>query len=240
MAAPQARKGHDVSDARASEARAEVMAGIRRALGVTGTEKPRQQAVANRLADSPRGVIPAARAIARGRAGGAVPRQGGDGGGDGDGGRDRGRGAGRHRPLLARQQPAATLRRGGDPRLAGLPWDATTLEMSVGPSDGSDVNAVSQAVGGVAETGTLALISGPDNPTSLNSCPTTTSWWWPRPTSPATSRRSSAACRAGQGGTALPRTVNLVTGPSRSADIEQTLILGAHGPRRLHIIIVDS
>jgi L-lactate dehydrogenase complex protein LldG len=35
----------------------------------------------------------------------------------------------------------------------------------------------------------------------------------------------------------LPRTVNLVTGPSRSADIEQTLILGAHGPRALHILI---
>ena len=36
----------------------------------------------------------------------------------------------------------------------------------------------------------------------------------------------------------MPRTVNLVTGPSRSADNEQTLILGAHGPRRLHIVVV--
>ena len=36
----------------------------------------------------------------------------------------------------------------------------------------------------------------------------------------------------------MPRTINLVTGPSRSADIEQTLILGAHGPRRLHIVVV--
>jgi L-lactate dehydrogenase complex protein LldG len=38
----------------------------------------------------------------------------------------------------------------------------------------------------------------------------------------------------------LPRTVNMITGPSRSADIEQTLILGAHGPRRLHVIIVGE
>jgi L-lactate dehydrogenase complex protein LldG len=36
----------------------------------------------------------------------------------------------------------------------------------------------------------------------------------------------------------MPRTVNLVTGPSRSADIEETLLLGAHGPRSLHILVV--
>ncbi|MGH6796815.1 MAG: LUD domain-containing protein, partial [Roseiarcus sp.] len=40
----------------------------------------------------------------------------------------------------------------------------------------------------------------------------------------------------GKGG--APRTLNLITGPSRSADIEQTLLLGAHGPRRLHIVVV--
>jgi L-lactate dehydrogenase complex protein LldG len=38
----------------------------------------------------------------------------------------------------------------------------------------------------------------------------------------------------------MPRTVNLITGPSRSADIEQTIILGAHGPRALHILVVGS
>ena len=38
----------------------------------------------------------------------------------------------------------------------------------------------------------------------------------------------------------MPRNVMLVTGPSRSADIEQTLELGAHGPRRLHIILLDD
>jgi L-lactate dehydrogenase complex protein LldG len=42
--------------------------------------------------------------------------------------------------------------------------------------------------------------------------------------------------RYGQG--VMPRTVNMVTGPSRSADIEQTILLGAHGPRRLHIVVV--
>ncbi|MCU0890024.1 MAG: lactate utilization protein, partial [Rubritepida sp.] len=38
----------------------------------------------------------------------------------------------------------------------------------------------------------------------------------------------------------MPRNVMFVTGPSRSADIEQTLELGAHGPRRLHILLVDD
>jgi L-lactate dehydrogenase complex protein LldG len=38
----------------------------------------------------------------------------------------------------------------------------------------------------------------------------------------------------------LPRNVMLVTGPSRSADIESVLELGAHGPRRLHVVLVDD
>lgn len=38
----------------------------------------------------------------------------------------------------------------------------------------------------------------------------------------------------------MPRVVNWITGPSRTADIEQTLLLGAHGPLRLHIVIVDD
>jgi L-lactate dehydrogenase complex protein LldG len=38
----------------------------------------------------------------------------------------------------------------------------------------------------------------------------------------------------------MPRNVNWITGPSRTADIEQTLLLGAHGPQRLHIVIVDE
>ena len=41
-------------------------------------------------------------------------------------------------------------------------------------------------------------------------------------------------------GAVWPRTVNLITGPSRTADIEQTLIMGAHGPRRLHVILVED
>ena len=37
----------------------------------------------------------------------------------------------------------------------------------------------------------------------------------------------------------MPATLNLVTGPSRTADIEQTIELGAHGPREVHILIAE-
>ena len=47
-----------------------------------------------------------------------------------------------------------------------------------------------------------------------------------------------ARLRARFGAGEMPRVLNLVTGPSRSGDIEQTMLLGAHGPRRLHIVIV--
>jgi L-lactate dehydrogenase complex protein LldG len=46
--------------------------------------------------------------------------------------------------------------------------------------------------------------------------------------------------RPGEGPKALPRTVNFITGPSRTGDIEQRIELGAHGPRRLHVILVGD
>ena len=124
--------------------------------------------------------------------------------------------------------------------LAALPWGETPLAIAEGPSDGTDLNAVSHADCGVAETGTLALTSGPENPTTLNFLPDNhivvldaadvvgdyETFW------------SRLRERLGKG--AMPRTVNWVTGPSRSADIEQTMFLGAHGPRRLHIVLVGG
>jgi len=38
----------------------------------------------------------------------------------------------------------------------------------------------------------------------------------------------------------LPRQVAFVSGPSRTADIEMTLVLGIHGPYRVHIILVGG
>ena len=127
---------------------------------------------------------------------------------------------------------------GADPRLAAMPWSETTLEILHGPSDGRDVNAVSAAFAGIAETGTLALVSGADNPTTLNFLPDNHIVVLPRDAILADYESVFAKLRGAYGKGGAPRTLNFITGPSRSADIEQTLLLGAHGPRRLHIVIV--
>ena len=100
----------------------------------------------------------------------------------------------------------------------------------------SDVNAVSAAFAGIAETGTLALVSGPDNPTTLNFLPDNHIVVLPREAIEADYESVFAKLRGVYGKGGAPRTLNFITGPSRSADIEQTLLLGAHGPRRLHIV----
>ena len=132
----------------------------------------------------------------------------------------------------------ASLRIGGDPLLRDLPWSTTQIEVSHGPSDGTDPVGMSHAAAGVAETGTLVLSSGPDNPTTINFLPETHVVLVKAEDIAGDYESVWDTLRARYGTGVLPRTVNFVTGPSRSADIEQTLLLGAHGPRRLHILIV--
>lgn len=146
---------------------------------------------------------------------------------------------------LRQNQLAAQIKIAPDPRLKNLDWSgSTSLMVNDGRADGDDPVSVSHAIGGVAETGTLVLTSGPESPTSLNFLPLDhivvvraddiagdyEALW---------DRIRQMAVDKGTPGK-LPRTVNWITGPSRTADIEQTLLLGAHGPQRLHIIMVDS
>ena len=149
-----------------------IFATLRRSLGVTGTEAPRRAAVAARLAGHPRGVVPArgqlppqqrldlfARMVEaasgtteRVAAATDIPAAVAD--------------------VPARAQPAAAgaarRRSRGSPLAVG---DAPALEILRGPSDGHDLAAVSHAFAAVAETGTVVLASGPDNPTTLNFLP---------------------------------------------------------------------
>ena len=146
--------------------------------------------------------------------------------------------------FLRAQNLPLSLRQADDPSLADIPWDrAPLLERHHGKAVPSDELSLTGAFAAIAETGTLVLISGPEHPTTLNFLPEThivvlrasevaggLEEVWDR------LRQATAA----GDGFAMPRTVNFVTGPSRSADIEQTLQLGAHGPRRLHILLIDD
>jgi L-lactate dehydrogenase complex protein LldG len=125
------------------------------------------------------------------------------------------------------------------PSLAGLPWDRRpTLTVRPGNADPADAVSVTGAFAGVAETGTLMMLSGPEHPTTLNFLPDTHVVVIRASQVVGTYEDGWARLRAGPG--TMPRTVNFITGPSRTADIEMTLYMGAHGPRRLHVILVDS
>jgi L-lactate dehydrogenase complex protein LldG len=139
--------------------------------------------------------------------------------------------------LRAHNLPAA-VRMGDDPLLTGLPWAKTTISVKRGPADETDTTGVSHAAAGVAETGTLVLTSGKDNPTTINFLPETHVVIVKAADIAGDYETVWTRLRAEFGKGALPRTVNWITGPSRSGDIEQTILLGAHGPRRLHIVVV--
>jgi len=221
-------------------AREDIFAAIRRSLHVSGEEAPRRAAVAARLSQAPTGIIPArgqgdpaervatfkseaARAsatLAEVAAAADVPEE-------------------IARYLRERNMPAS-LRMGADEKLAAMPWEATSLEISHGASDGHDLNAVSRAFAAVAETGTLALVSGAKNPTTLNFLPDNHIVIVFAEDLVGDYESVFARIRAAEGAGSAPRTLNFITGPSRSADIEQTLLFGAHGPRRLHIVLVGA
>jgi len=123
-----------------------------------------------------------------------------------------------------------------------IPWTRETLlSVEEGRADGSESASVSRAFAGIAETGTLVMLSGPDNPTTLNFLPPTHVVVISASEIVGDYEESWKSLREkGQQGRFMPRAVNWITGPSRTADIEQTLLMGAHGPQRLHIVIVDE
>ncbi|MCR9219479.1 MAG: LUD domain-containing protein [Alphaproteobacteria bacterium] len=143
---------------------------------------------------------------------------------------------------LARENLPAELRMGAHPDLTAAPWDSRpTLSVSTGPTDGSHAVSVAAAFAGAAETATLALLSGPDAPTTLNFLPESEIVLLrkSRLVGPYEDVWRLLRARNEEAG-GLPRTVNLITGPSRTGDIEQTIELGAHGPLRLHVVILDD
>jgi L-lactate dehydrogenase complex protein LldG len=140
---------------------------------------------------------------------------------------------------LRRNNMPQFVRMGDDPRLAAAGWASQPqLDVGHGPSKGDDLACVSHAFAAVAETGTLVLQSGPDNPTTLNFLPDHHLVVLDAADLAGDYEAVIERLKKIHGAGVMPRTVNFVTGPSRSADIEQKLLLGAHGPRSLHILVV--
>lgn len=144
---------------------------------------------------------------------------------------------------LASENLPAELVMAPDPALDPIPWnERPLLRVRRGRAEPGDAASLTPCLAAIAETGTLMLVSGPQTPTTLNFLPDThivvvragqvvaayeDAW-------------DLIRARAANRPEAWPRTVNLVTGPSRTGDIEQRIQLGAHGPRRLHVVLVDA
>lgn len=139
--------------------------------------------------------------------------------------------------LRGRNLPTA-IRMAPDPGLDAFPWhESPLLQVDHGKAEPEDQVTVTGAFAGIAESGTLMLLSGPESPTTLNFLPDTHIVVLKADDMVGAYEEAWDRLRAtGR----MPRAVTFVTGPSRSGDIEQTLHLGAHGPRRLHIVLVAS
>jgi L-lactate dehydrogenase complex protein LldG len=140
---------------------------------------------------------------------------------------------------LAAQNLPGRLVMAPHPELQSIPWAARPLlEIREGRAEATDAVSVQHGYAGIAETGTLMMPSMPERPVTLNLLADTE----------VVVLRASAIVGAYEEGWDrlrselgfMPRNVMFITGPSRSADIEQTLELGAHGPRRLHVVLVED
>lgn len=114
------------------------------------------------------------------------------------------------------------------------------LEIIKGVAAAEDAVSLTPAFAGVAETGTLLLHSGGESPTTLNFLPDNHIVVLKAADIVGAYEEAWDKLRVRIGSGTMPRTVNFITGPSRTADIEQKIELGAHGPRRLHILVVDN
>lgn len=150
--------------------------------------------------------------------------------------------------------------------LESIPWETRPLlQIRRGRAEAQDAVSLTPCVAGIAETGTLMLVSGSGTPSTLNFLPDThivvlhagqvvasyEDGWdllrtsanaqpVPPPLAGEVVRREGDGREGADASPPLPRTVNLITGPSRTGDIEQRIQLGAHGPRRLHVVLVED
>ena len=126
--------------------------------------------------------------------------------------------------------------------LETLDWSGAEITAEGRKPVESDLCGVNRAFCGIAETGTLIMTSGPDSPSTMNFLPETHVAVLKESDIVAAAEdvwdRLRSAGRASAG--SQPRTVNMITGVSRTGDIEQTIQTGVHGPRHLHIVLVKE
>jgi L-lactate dehydrogenase complex protein LldG len=140
---------------------------------------------------------------------------------------------------LARNNLPAQAAMAPSPQLDAYDWGSQKmLSLRRGRGEASDQVAITGAFAAIAETGTLVMTSGPDHPVTLNLLPDTHVVVLREADIVGGYEDVWSRLRQRYGKDRLPRTVNTITGPSRTGDIEQTIELGAHGPRRMHILVV--
>lgn len=119
-----------------------------------------------------------------------------------------------------------------------LNWAEQGLSVAARAAVDADLVGISGCFCAIAETGTLLLLSGPQTPATVSLLPETHIALVPMARLVPTMEDAFALLQREHG--KLPRAVNFISGPSRTGDIEQTLILGAHGPCRVHLILLES
>jgi L-lactate dehydrogenase complex protein LldG len=122
------------------------------------------------------------------------------------------------------------------PEFAALGWSEAGVSIESRPTLGHDAIGITGCYCAIAETGTLVFVTGTGTPTATFLLPETHVAIVRVDQIVPAMEDAFARIRAEFG--ALPRAVNLVSGPSRTGDIEQTIVLGAHGPRRMHVVLV--
>jgi L-lactate dehydrogenase complex protein LldG len=122
------------------------------------------------------------------------------------------------------------------PEFAALDWTGAGLAIEARPTTGDDRLGITGAFCAIAETGTMVILTGADAPTATALLPDTHVAVVSAERIVDGMEDAFALIRRERG--VLPRAVNLISGPSRTGDIEQTIVLGAHGPFRVHILVV--
>lgn len=124
------------------------------------------------------------------------------------------------------------------PELQNLDWEGTGIAAESRKVTPHDLVGITGVFAAIAETGTLLMASGEHTPAATSLLPETHVAVLPAERIVDTMEDAFGLLRAER--TNWPRAVNLISGPSRTADIEQTVTLGAHGAYRVHIIIVGA